>query len=469
MALSEARHADTQGAPPASSHLPVPRPSLRAMTRCFARIGLLSFGGPAGQIALMHRELVDEKRWIDEKRFLHALNYCMILPGPEAQQLATYTGWLLHRTLGGLIAGLLFILPGAGLMLALSILYVLYRSVPAVDAAFLGIKAAVLAIVLQALLRIGRRALIDRFSRSVALAAFLALFMLQIPFPLVIMAAGLAGWIAHGRRPSAVAASAGAPAPLPSAIDTMLAEGMLEHTRPCARTALRVLVVWLALWLTPLLISVLALGPDAVFTQIAGFFSLMAAVSFGGAYAVLAYVAQAAVEGLGWLAPGEMLDGLGLAETTPGPLILVLQFVGFLAAYRNPGILDPFLAGSIGAALTLWVTFAPSFLWIFLGAPYVEALRGHQRLAAALSAVTAAIVGVILNLSLWFGLHILFSETRPLNGAGIGPDIPILASFDWRAGCLALLSAVLLLRFKLGVAPLLAIGAGAGILLGRLG
>lgn len=432
-------------------------PSFWEAARVWARIGALSFGGPAGQIALMHKELVEERGWIGERRFLHALNYCMLLPGPEAQQLATYIGWLTHRTAGGLLAGLLFIVPGALVMLGLSIAYVLLGTTPVAQGLFLGVKSAVLAIVIEAVLRVGRRALKGPPALALALAAFLALYVLDAPFPLVVLGAGLIGWLA----PKVFAPAADA-APEPDALDHILADA--DHVRPSWGRALRVLAIWLPIWLAPALGAFLLLGEGSFWTRLTGFFSTMGIVTFGGAYAVLSYVAQTVVEGFGWLAPGEMADGLGLAETTPGPLILVLQFVGFLAAYRQASGLDPLLAGTLGALATTWVVFAPSFLWIFLGAPYVEALRGHRAASAALAAVTAAVVGVIANLALWFGLHLLFSQTAALWPGG--PDVPVLASFDWRPALLAAAAAVAMLRFKLGLIPVLIACALAGLALG---
>lgn len=447
-------------------------PTLAEATRVWLRIGLLSFGGPAGQIALMHKELVEDRRWIGERRFLHALNYCMLLPGPEAQQLATYIGWLMHRTLGGLIAGLLFILPGALVMWGLSLLYVLYRQVPLVDALFFGVKAAVLAIVVEAGLRISRRALKNRAMIAIAIAAFLALFLLKAPFPLVIFCAGLVGWLGNRWAPALFGGGGhigkdGAPE-FKGVVDLMFERGELAHAEPSAGRAIRVLAVWLPLWLGPVALLWALFGDGNVFTQIGAFFSAMAVVTFGGAYAVLAYVAQAAVDSYGWLRPGEMVDGLGLAETTPGPLILVLQFTGFLAAWRGHGGLDPLVAGSLGGLLTIWVTFAPCFLWIFLGAPYVEALRGNRALSAALTAITAAVVGVIANLALWFGLHVLFRTVQPVVLGPLAPDLPALASLDWRAALLAALAMIALLRFKLGMVPVLAASAVAGAVLVRL-
>ncbi|KRE00140.1 chromate transporter [Bosea sp. Root381] len=446
-------------------------PTLAEATRVWARIGLLSFGGPAGQIALMHKELVEERRWIGEERFLHALNYCMLLPGPEAQQLAVYIGWLMHRTLGGLIAGLLFILPGAAVMLGLSILYVLYRDAPLVEGLFFGIKAAVLAVVIEAGIRISRRALRNRAMVMIAFAAFVAIFLFKVPFPAIVLGAGLLGWLGHRVRPGMFGGGTGRSDTAvqdEGLVDALLAQGRLYHVRPSAGRALRVLASWLALWLGPVLLLWLWTGWDSVWTQLGSFFSTMAVVTFGGAYAVLAYVAQAAVDTHGWLLAGEMIDGLGLAETTPGPLILVLQFVGFLAGYRAPGELAPLLAGSLGAMLTVWVTFAPCFLWIFLGAPYVEALRGNQALSAALGAITAAVVGVIMNLALWFGLHVMFREVRPAAFLGLSPDWPVLTSLDWRAALLSAAAMLAMLRFKLGMIPTLAACAAAGLVLTRL-
>ena len=456
---------DPSARPDAAEPARLAVPTFAEAVKVWARIGCLSFGGPAGQIALMHKELVEERRWIGERRFLHALNYCMLLPGPEAQQLATYVGWLMHRTVGGLVAGLLFVLPGAIVMLALSVIYALYRHVALVDAVFFGVKAAVLAIVVEAVIRIGRRALKNRVMVAIAAAAFVAIYVLKIPFPAVILLAAVAGWFGSRLRPDLFAggglAGKGGDQHDTGVVDQMFERGELAHAEPTLVRALKVLGVWLPVWLAPVAALVLLTGPSSVWTEIGAFFSAMAVVTFGGAYAVLAYVAQAAVDSFGWLAPGEMADGLGLAETTPGPLIMVLQFVGFLAAYRAPGALDPLLAGALGALLTTWVTFAPCFLWIFLGAPFVEALRSNVRLSAALTAVTAAVVGVILNLAVWFGLHVVFREARPAFASG--PDLPVLTSIDWRAALLAAFAMVLVFRLKLGVIPTLALCAAAGV------
>jgi chromate transporter len=417
-------------------------PSFNEALAVWARIGVLSFGGPAGQIALMHRVLVDERRWISEERFLHALNFCMLLPGPEAMQLATYVGWLLHGTLGGLAAGLLFVLPGALVVLALSIAYALYGHVPLVEAAFVGIKAAVLVIVIEALLRVARRALREPSHWVIAASAFIAIFFFAVPFPLVIAAAALAGYALAENRRQAASHTETSPVPLAS--------------------TLRTAGVWLALWVAPLVLLALLFGRDHFLTDIAIFFSKLAVVTFGGAYSVLAYMAQQAVETYGWLSAGEMLDGLGLAETTPGPLILVTEFVGFLAGYRHGG--EPKLAfGLFGAAVTLWATFVPCFLWIFVGAPYIERLEANPRLASALSGVTAAVVGVILNLSLWFALHVFFAKVEPAWHGPLRLWLPDPATLDVEAVALAALAALLLLRLKFSIGATLAISAGAAL------
>ncbi|OHV59446.1 chromate transporter [Mesorhizobium sp. LCM 4577] len=443
-------------------------PSFREATRLWARIGLLSFGGPAGQIALMHKELVEDRRWIGEERFLHALNYCMLLPGPEAQQLAVYIGWLLHRTAGGLVAGILFVLPGALVMLGLSSFYMLYNDAPVVEALFFGVKAAVLAVVVEAVIRIGKRALKNRAMVAIAVAAFLAIYVVKLPFPLIVLAAGLIGWIGNRFAPRLFSGSAhgkGSAADNKGVVDLMFERGELGHTVPSRWHAIRTVAIWLPLWLGPVALIALLAGSGSVWAQIGGFFSLMAVVTFGGAYAVLAYVAQAAVTSFGWLSPGQMVDGLGLAETTPGPLILVLQFVGFAAAYRHAGAISPLLAGSLGSALTLWVTFVPCFFWIFLGAPYIEQLRQNKALAAALGAITAAVVGVIMNLALWFALHVVFGKVASV---GWGVEVPVLPSLDWRAALLSAAAMVAMFRLKLGMLPTLAGAALAGLALQAL-
>jgi chromate transporter len=433
------------------------RPSLGEATRVFGKIGLLSFGGPAGQIALMHRVLVDEKRWLDEARFLHALNYCMLLPGPEAMQLATYSGWLLHGVRGGLIAGLLFVLPGAAVITALSTIYLLLGHVTLVQGFLFGLKAAVLAVVLEALVKVSRRALLDMPAVVIAIVAFIAIAFLKLPFPLIIL-----GAVAIGAARHLLAGEARG-----MAADTAPDEALPDWARPSWRRFGSTLALWSAIWLVPLAALYSVLGGGHVFTAEAGFFSKMAMVTFGGAYAVLAYVAQQAVEIYGWLKPDEMLTGLGLAETTPGPLILVLVFVGFLGGARLSG-LDPLAGGLAGAAVTLWFTFVPCFLWIFVGAPYVETVRRVRWLAAALAAVTAAVVGIIANLAVWFGLHVLFGK---VDGIAAGPftlPLPDFASFDWLAALIALAAAVALLRFKANMIVVLALAAVAGML-GGLG
>ena len=419
-------------------------PSFAEALAVWAKIGILSFGGPAGQIALMHRVLVEERRWIGEKDYLHALNFCMLLPGPEAMQLATYVGWRLHGTLGGLAAGLLFVLPGALVVLALSIAYASYGQVPPVEAAFAGIKAAVLVIVFEALLKVARRALHRPYDWIIAAAAFVALFLFAVPFPLVIGAAALAGYFLARPDSRALHEAAGESAPVPLSRDP-------ENRRRVARDLDR------------------AAGPGGahfgrghVLTDIAIFFSKLAVVTFGGAYSVLAYMAQQAVETYGWLSPGEMLDGLGLAETTPGPLILVTEFVGFLAGYRLGG--EPALAfGLLGAAVTLWATFAPCFLWIFVGAPYVERLGRNPKLAGALASVTAAVVGVILNLSVWFALHVFFAKVEMVRSGPLLLSVPDPSTLDLKAVLLAGLAAILLLRLRFGIAATLAATAATAL------
>lgn len=437
--------------------------------RVWLRVASLSFGGPAGQIAVMHRILVEEKKWISEGRFLHALNYCMLLPGPEAQQLATYVGWLMHRTAGGLMAGGLFILPGIIAIMGLSYIYAAYGNVSFVEALFFGLKAAVLAIVVEAVVRVGKRALKNRIMIALAAAAFVAIFFFAVPFPIIIIAAGVIGYAgARAGRPEFAPAGHGHGGSS-AAIDSMLGEAVPEHVRPDTARTIRVGALWLALWLIPVIVLLLALGQGNVFSQIALFFSKMSLVTFGGAYAVLAYVAQQAVEHYHWLKPQEMLDGLGMAETTPGPLIMVLQFVGFMAAYRDPGGLSPMLAATLGGLLATWVTFTPCFLWIFVGAPYIERLRGNTGLAGALSAITAAVVGVILNLSIWFALHTLFRETVPVHAFPLDFDRPVLMSVDVPALVLSIAAATAIFRFKLGMLTVLAGSCAAGVALRLIG
>ncbi|MDK1375819.1 MULTISPECIES: chromate efflux transporter [unclassified Sinorhizobium] len=437
-------------------------PSFAEAAKVWAKIGLLSFGGPAGQIALMHRELVEERRWISESRFLHALNYCMLLPGPEAQQLATYVGWLLHGTRGGVVAGTLFVIPGFFVILALSSAYALFQQTDWLVSLFYGLKAAVLAIVIEALVRLGRRALKTGFDRSLAVLAFLALFAFSLPFPLVVITAGLIGYLVSRHAPSLRADRAkGAKTPdLPSVIGADFAEA-----KPSWRRAVTVIVVWGSLWVAPFVVISVLLDGANVYTDIGLFFSQMAVVTFGGAYAVLSYVAQQAVETYHWLKPGEMLDGLALAETTPGPLVLVLSFVGFMGAYRAPIGVDALTSGLLGAALATWVTFVPCFLWIFLGAPYIERLRANAALSGALSAISAAVAGVILNLAVWFGLHVLFGEVWRLDRGPLAIPYPTWTTLDPFALGLTIAAAALLLWWKRGIFQTLAICAAAGWLL----
>lgn len=415
-------------------------PTFREAFRAWAAIGFLSFGGPGAQIGLIHKIVVDQKKWLTEKQYLNALGFCMLLPGPEAMQLVTYAGWRLHGVLGGLAAGLLFVLPGAAVVLTLAIVYALYGEAPALNAIFLGVKAAVLVVVIEALLRVAKRALNGIDHWAIAGLAFVALFFLSLPFPLVVLGAGLWGLLRGGRG-----------------------EAADRTTAPDARRMLATAALWLCIWGAPFLVLWAALG-DHILVDIAVFFSKLAVVTFGGAYAVLAYMAQAVVTTFGWLTPGQMLDGLGLAETTPGPLILVTEFVGFLAAFKAGGI----GLGVAGAVVTLWATFAPCFLWIFAGAPYVDWIAGRPRLKGALAAITAAVVGVILNLSLWFALKVLFGEVVAVDHGPVRLWTPTLATLDWRAALLALLAAALLLGLKWSVIRTLGVAALGGLALSVL-
>jgi chromate transporter len=441
---------------------PVP---FREALRVWTLVALQSFGGPAGQIAVMHRILVEEKRWISEPRFLHALNYCMLLPGPEAQQLAIYIGWLLNRARGGLAAGILFVLPGFLSILALSILYSGFRDTTLVSAVFFGLKPAVMAVVVEAVVRIGRRALKTRVLLGLAVAAFLAIFFLEVPFPAIVAAAGLLGWLG-GRllpeqfpvaQPHAPGGSSEPPG------EMALADAQVDRVRPSLGRSLRVLAIGLTLWFVPLLVLLAFFGRGHVLVQEGIFFSKTAVVTFGGAYAVLAYVGQRAVDTYHWLRPGEMLDGLGLAETTPGPLIMVLQFVGFLGAYRLAGGMDPLLAGLLGSLITTWVTFVPCFLWIFLGAPYIELLRGNRSLSTALTGITAAVVGVIFNLAVWFSLHTLFGRVDEARRMSARLLLPVWSTLDPAALVIAAFAFLALFRWKLGMLKTLAASAAAGL------
>ena len=421
------------------------------LLRVFFRIGCISFGGPAGQIALLHREVVDDRGWISEEQFLHALNFCHLLPGPEAMQLATWIGWKLRGVRGGLAAGMLFVLPGALLILALSWLYAVAASQSWFAALFLGIKAAVLAIVAQALWRISARSLNTGLKRALAAMAFAALFLLDLPFPAVVLAAGLIGMVVAARRPGWLGITAPAePVPL--------------SPRPWRQTA-STIAIWGAIWAAPMVLILITLGRGHVLWEIGSFFAQLAIVTFGGAYAVLAYMAQEAVQGYGWLSPGEMADGLGMAETTPGPLILVTQFVGTLAAFRAADPFHPLVAGLLGAGLTTWVTFAPCFLWIFALAPWMERMENAPRLKGGLAALTAAIVGVIANLALWFALHVLFASVERKSFGPLRLHVPDPASLDGAAAVLTVVALVLLFGLRWSVLRVLAVTALGGLAL----
>ncbi|MGY6555291.1 MAG: chromate efflux transporter [Wenzhouxiangella sp.] len=419
---------------------------MRAFLSVWWQVAILSFGGPAAQIGVMQRLVVDDKAWLPQDQFNHALNFCMLLPGPEAQQLATYIGWRLKGVVGGVLAGVMFVLPGALIMLGLSLLYVTVGQTSVVEGLLFGLKCAVLAIVAQALLRMIGKVVAGRAAFLIAVASFIAMWVLGLPFPLIILGAALAGWLTYGRSAGAAVPAAGHRALLPW----------------------RVPLLALLLWLAPLLLLWLLTGTDSVWTQLAGFFSLVSVMSFGGAYAILAWVAQFAAEVQGWVSAEEMLNGLGLAETTPGPLILVTQFVGFLAAWRHASGLDPLLAGSLGGMLTTWVMFAPSFLWIFLLAPWVERLRANQPIAAALRGITAAVVGVIAFLALWFALRLLFGELAVVESLGLSIDVPVLSALNPAALGLSLFAASLLFGLRLGLFSVVVLSALAGWALSSL-
>lgn len=444
--------------------------SFREAAWVWARVAALSFGGPAGQIAVMHRILVEEKNWIGETRFLHALNYCMLLPGPEAHELAIYIGWLLHRIRGGIVAGALFVLPGLVTLTALSLVYAEFGHIALVQAVFFGLKAAVLAVVLEAVLRVGRRALKSRGLVAIAALAFIGIFAFAVPFPLIILSAALIGYLGNAAGLPWFKSAGGHGAEKSDSgpraiIDTAFEQNVPPHVRPSTARLLKVVVIGGAIWLGPLLVLLAVFGARNVFTSIALFNSKMAVVTFGGAYAVLAYMAQQAVETYHWLKPGEMLVGLGFAETTPGPLISVVQFVGFMAAFRQPGAFSPAVAGMLGGFLAMWSTFVPPFIWIFLGGPYIEALIGNKSLSAALSAITAAVVGVILNLAVWFALHTLFARVDTLHAYRLTLAVPVWSTIDWAACALSLAAMVAIFRFKLGMIPTLAACSAAGALL----
>ena len=414
-------------------------PSLRQACKVWLRIGLLSFGGPAAQIALMHREIVDRKRWLSEQQYLNALSFCMLLPGPEAMQLATYAGWRLHGTIGGLIAGLLFVLPGAVVIFTLALIYVLYGGLPLVNALFLGVKAAVIIIVIEALLRVARRALLLPEHWLVAALAFVGIFFLALPFPLIITLAAVFGFLRAQR-------------------ESVVQPRIQVKVSPFA--SLMTVAIWVIIWALPML-ALVVFDEQGLLLDIGVFFSKLAVVTFGGAYAVLAYLGQDVVVQFGWLSAGEMMDGLGLAETTPGPLILVNEFVGFIAAFRQGGV----WYGLLGAVVTLWVTFTPCFLWIFVGAPYIDWIASQARLRGALTAITAAVVGVILNLSIWFALHVFFNEVSMQEYGPLVLWWPQFDSLDWRVLLLSLMCAVLLLRLHWGISRVLSLAAAGGVLL----
>ena len=424
------------------------RPSFAEATRLWFKIGCLGFGGPAGQIALMHRLVVDERKWVGEAQFLHALNFCMLLPGPEAQQLATYIGWLLHGVRGGLVAGILFVLPGFCVILALSAAYAAFGQLPWLMGVFFGLKCAVIALVAEALWRVAKRALKQTMHVVVAVLAFLALFVFRIPFPIVILAAAIVGLAMAWRSEEHAAPT-----------DEKVLEQTSKAPRPFS-TAL----IGAVLWLGPIALLAALLGSDQIFPQMGLFFAKMAVVTFGGAYAVLAYVAQQAVQSYGWLTTGNMIDGLALAETTPGPLILVLSFVGFYAAYQEPGTLAPMFAGTLGAIFVTWVTFVPSFIWIFLGAPYVERLRQNRHLSAALAMVTAAVVGVIANLALWFALHVLFREVTDVSVGIATITWPDWRSADIVAVILSIAAGLALLHWRINLVKVLLASGAIGYL-----
>src|SRR5947207_1912275 len=415
-------------------------PTFREAFRFWLKLGFLSFGGPTGQIAMMHAEMVEKKRWIDNARFLHALNFCMLLPGPEAQQLAIYIGWILHKTRGGIVAGALFVIPSIFILWTLSYIYVAYGHVPWIAAIFYGLKPAVLAIVAAAVIRIGSKALKNAVMWSLALAAFVTIYFFRVPFPLIIISAGILGLIGNKILPEYFRGEIAHP------LDVDLASNLAERAKLSWLHALKISAAWVVIWALPLALTGIFLGTDHTIFREGIFFSKAAVVTFGGAYAVLPYVSQQAVEHYHWLTAPQMLDGLGLAETTPGPLIMVLQFVGFLGAWNHPGNLPPLVSATLGALVTTWTTFVPCFLWVFLGAPYIEKLRDVKLLTAALSTVTAAVVGVILNLAVWFGLHVIFPGT---------------GNIDWFALIVCALAFVAMLGYKIEIIPVV---LGSGLL-----
>ena len=412
------------------------KPSIGAAAKIWAKIGVLSFGGPAAQISLMHREVVDDRKWLSEQQFLNALSFCMLLPGPEAMQLATYAGWRLHGVVGGLIAGLLFVLPGALVMLALSVLYAAFGQVPLVDALFLGIKATVVIVVIEALLRVSKKALLNRAHWIIAALAFIGIFALKVPYPMIVILAGLYGYVFAERS-----------------VDIT----NLSALQQSPTNSLKTITLWLGIWFAPLLALRFSL-PASILNDIGIFFSKLAVVTFGGAYAVLAYMGQDVVENSAWLTAGQMMDGLGLAETTPGPLILVTQFVGFMAAHADGG----YGLAIAATVVTLWATFVPCFLWIFVGAPYIDWISSRPRLKGALTAITAAVVGVILNLSIWFALHVFFTSVETVSWGVVHTSMPDISTINWRAVAIAICAGIAMLRFHAGIIKVLVVAAFAG-------
>jgi chromate transporter len=440
--------------------------SFRDAARFWIELGFITFGGPTGQIAIMHEELVERRRWISESRFLHALNYCMLLPGPEAQQLAIYVGWLLHRVKGGLVAGIAFVLPAFFLILGLSYAFVTYGDIEWVSSVFYGLRAAVVGIVAVAAVRLASKAFVGPVMYAIAAAAFLAVFLVHVSFPFIVIGAGVLGWVGGVLWPSAFS-SRDEPEPGVShdvAVRDDRSAG--SHTEVSLTRSVVVAAVGLAAWILPLAVVAVWRGANDTLTEEAVFFSRAALVTFGGAYAVLGYIGQAAVTQFGWLRPGQLVVGLGLAESTPGPLIMVTEFVGFVAAYQHPGDLDPVVAGVLGACVTTWATFAPCFLWIFLGAPFVERLRGNVRLTMALSAITAAVVGVVLNLAIWFAIHTLFEDVRDVEVFGGPVPVPELASVDPFALALAAIVVVGMMRYGWNVVAVVVGSAIAGLVYG---
>ena len=441
--------------------------SLREALRVWAYIGINSLGGPAGQISVMHREVVDRRRWISDGRFVHALNYCLLLPGPEAQQLATYLGWLMHGVRGGVAAGALFILPGFIVMLALSVIYVVFGSVTWVSGLLFGLQAAVVALVLQAMVRIARRTLHGPALICIAIASFIALFLFALPFPLVIALAAAAGWLMGRARPLWIDKDAGLDTPVKDT-DVLLADDMAVSPAN-ARRARNAALAALVLWLLPVVVLVLVLGTSNLYAQQALLFSKTAVITFGGAYAVLTYIAQQAVQNYHWLSMGDMATGLGLAETTPGPLLLVLEFVGFVAAYEHPGVLPPLVAGLFGATLTVWVTFLPCFFFIFIGAPYVERLRHNRALRHALTGLGASVVGVIGNLAVTFAIATAFAQVNPTSWGPFSVELPLVSSVKYASLAISVVALVLVFGLKQSTLRILATCAALGLVAALLG